>query len=94
MKLYLSKYRRMRFSRGRDNPHFYTFKGCKLELLHAFLELGIFLSFEAEFPFLLNKAHGVLAFIKRWVKEFKNLFINKTLHMSLMLLILEYGTLL
>mgnify|MGYP003556569863 CR=1 FL=1 len=40
----------------------------------------------------INKARGVLAFIKRWAKEFKNPLITKQLYTSLVRPILEFGS--
>lgn len=41
---------------------------------------------------MVNKAIGVLGFIKRWSKEFADPNLTKTLYISLFRPILEYGT--
>jgi len=41
---------------------------------------------------IVNKASGVLGFIKRWSKEFDDPYLTKTLLISLVRPILEYGS--
>ena len=70
--------------------------GYQLELVSEFLDLGILLdpqlNFKKHITMIINKSRGVLAFIKRWSKEFNEPLITKRLYTSLVRPILEYGS--
>lgn len=71
--------------------------GIKLEFVDSFVDLGILLDTKLDFISHINatanKARGVLAFIKRWAKEFSDPYITRQLYISLVRPILEYGSL-
>jgi len=48
------------------------------------------LKFSNHITTMVNKARGVLAFIKRWSKKFDDPYVTKTLFISLVRPILEY----
>jgi len=50
------------------------------------------LKFSDHISSIVNKARGVLGFIKRWSKELDDPFMTKTLFISLVRSILEYGS--
>ena len=92
----MKKCKYMRFSRRKFIPVNYLLGGQQLELVHTFMDLGILLdvklSFISHINMTINKARGVLAFIKRWSKEFIDPYITKQLYTSLVRPILEYGS--
>lgn len=96
MELNLKKCKHMQFSRGQISVHSYILNNCELELVNTFLDLGILLDSKLNFlqhiMLTVNKARGVLAFIKRWAKEFNDPLITKCLYVSLVRPILEYGS--
>lgn len=96
MELNLKKCKYMRFVRKSSIHAQYDFAGYQLELVDNFLDLGILfdskLNFIAHITMTANKARGVLGFIKRWAKEFKDPYVTKTLYTSLVRPILEYGS--
>lgn len=74
----------------------YVLGGCELEKLDVFSDLGILLDSKLNFikhiSLTVNKARGVLGFIKRWAKEFTDPYVTKQLYISLVRPILEYGS--
>lgn len=96
MDLNLKKCKHMRFSRKNFQHVNYTLGRHQLELVNFFLDLGILLdtklNFISHINSTINKARGVLAFIKRWGKEFTDPYITKQLYTSLVRPILEYGS--
>lgn len=96
MELNLKKCKHMHFSRLYDAVGFYSLGGHQLELVDVFLDLGVLLdaklTFVQHITMTVNKARGVLAFIKRWAKEFTDPVITKRLFTSLVRPILEYGS--
>ena len=67
-----------------------------LENVLNITELGILLDHKLTFCehilMMVNKANGVLGFIKRWSKEFTDPYLTKQLYFSLVRYILEYGS--
>lgn len=96
MELNMKKCKYMRFWRRNCITVNYFLGGQQLELVHSFMDLGILLdvklSFISHINMTVNKARGVLAFIKRWAKEFIDPYITKQLYTSLVRPILEYGS--
>lgn len=96
MELNLKKCKLMRFSRSNYIPANYTLGDYRLEIVENFLDLGILLdnklNFVSHITMMINKARGVLAFIKRWAKEFDDPYVTKQLYISLVRPILEYGS--
>ena len=74
MELNLKKCKHMHFSRRVGALCFYNFGDYQLESVKTILDLGVLLDAKLEFSqhvtMTINKARGVLAFIKRWAKEF------------------------
>lgn len=96
MELNLKKCKHMRFSRNCTSMIHYFLDGYQLELVGEFLDLGILLDPKLDFckhiTMTINKARGVLAYIKRWSKEFTDANVTKQLYTSLVRPILEYGS--
>lgn len=96
MELNLKKCKHMMFSRSRPIISQFTLGGSSLELVDSFIDLGILLdrklTFNNHVITTVNKAFGVLSFIKRWAKEFSDPYITKNLFTSLVRPILEYGS--
>lgn len=96
MELNTKKCKIMIFSRGREIVHPYFLSNCQLELVTSFSDLGILLDTKLNFiqhiTMAVNKARGVLAFIKRWSKEFDDPTVTKRLFTALVRPILEYGS--
>lgn len=96
MELNLKKCKHMHFSRRLSALCFYNFGDYQLESVKTILDLGVLLDAKLEFSqhvtMTINKARGVLAFIKRWAKEFKDPLITKQLYTSLVRPILEFGS--
>lgn len=96
MELNLKKCKCMRFTRNCNNVVIYSLGEHQLELVDTFFDLGILLdpklNFVPHITLTVNKARGVLAFIKRWAKEFSDPYITKQLYVSLVRPILEYGS--
>ena len=92
----LKKCKHMHFSRRVGALCFYNFGDYQLESVKTILDLGVLLDAKLEFSqhvtMTINKARGVLAFIKRWAKEFKDPLITKQLYTSLVRPILEFGS--
>jgi len=80
----------------RVSPHYstYTLSGCALDRTTYADDLGVYMDplikFFGHITTMVNKARGVLAFIKRWSKEFDDPYVTKTLFTSLVRPILEY----
>lgn len=96
MDLNLNKCKHMRFSRTVFALEKYRFGVFELESVVTFQDLGFLLDpkldFKSHITMTVNKARGVLAFIKRWAKEFTDPYITKQLYTSLVRPILEYGS--
>lgn len=96
MQLNLKKCKYMRFVRRQPFLAQYYLNCCELELVDNFLDLGILLdtklNFIAHINMIANKARGVLGFVKRWSKEFKDPYVTKCLYTSLVRPVLEYGS--
>lgn len=96
MQLNLKKCKHMVFSRSTFFSAEYFLGGCSLDCVNSILDLGILLDrkldFNSHIITTVNKAYGVLAFIKRWSKEFSDPYITKGLFTSLVRPILEYGS--
>lgn len=96
MELNFEKCKHMRFSRICDSLLRYWLGNHRLEMVEEFLDLGFLLDpkldFRKHINMTVNKARGVLAFIKRWAKEFTDPNVTKQLYTSLVRPILEYGS--
>lgn len=96
MVLNLNKCKLIRFSRNTHISVDYFLGDYQLELVDSFLDLGILLdqklTFVSHITMTVNKARGVLSFIKRWAKEFSDPYITKRLYTVLVSPILEYGS--
>ena len=96
MDLNLNKCKHMCFSRSSTLTRQYNINGTVLSTVDSFVDLGILmdpkLNFNNHVISMVNKAHGVLGFIKRWAKEFSDPYITKQLFTSLVRPILEYGS--
>lgn len=94
MELNLKKCQHMRFSRKHCVPVNYSLGGYQLESVDKILDLGVLLdpklNFIQHITLTVNKARGVLFYIKRWAKEFSDPIITKQLYISLVRPILEY----
>lgn len=95
MELNLNKCKHMQFSRVNHCAYSYVLGGCNLQSVDSIMDLGILLdaklTFVQHITMAVNKSRSVLAFIKRWAKEFNDPFITKSLFTSLVRPILEYG---
>jgi hypothetical protein len=91
-----SKCKLMTFYRTSPELVSYTLCGCALERIALVDDLGIRLDrklkFSEHISTMVNKAMGILGFIKRWSKEFDDPYLTKTLYTSLVRPILEYGS--
>jgi len=80
----------------RVSPHYstYTFTGYVLDSITHADDLGVYMDpkhkFSDHITSMINKVRGVLAFIKRWSKDFHDPFVTKTLYILLVRPILEY----
>lgn len=96
MDLNLEKCKHMRFSRKVFALVPFNLGAHQLEPVNFFNDLGILLdtrlSFVSHINSISNKARGVLAFIKRWGKEFTDPYVLKQLYTSVVRPILEYGS--
>jgi len=65
----------------------YTLSGCSLDSVKGVDDLGVLLNHKLQFSdhisAFVNKARGVLGFIKRWSKEFDDPCMTKSLFISL-----------
>lgn len=86
----------MTFSRVTPLFATYMLNDCPLERITLVDDLGVRLdpklSFSEHISCMVNKARGMLGFIKRWAKEFDSPYVTKTLFTSLVRPILEYGS--
>jgi len=86
------------FSRKKKNTtHFdYFINQAKLSRVFQILDLGILLDSQLlltpHYDRIIGKANQLLGFIKRRAKEFKNVWVTKTLYCTLVRSILEYGS--
>lgn len=91
-----SKCKLMTFSRVVPKLATYTLNCCSLERINSVDDLGIRLDPKLDFidhiSCMVNKARSMLGFIKRWSKEFDDPYVTKTLYISLVRPILEYGS--
>lgn len=91
-----SKCKVMTFCRANPIRTTYTLSGCSLDRITRVDDLGVLLDpklkFSDHISSIVNKARGVLGFIKRWSKEFDDPYLTKTLFISLVRPILEYGS--
>lgn len=73
----------------------YTIGSSELEEVNSFVDLGVLLDqklrFNLHIESIVNKAHSMLGFIKRWSKEFNDPYITRALFVSLVRPILEYA---
>ena len=97
MELNLKKCKHMIFSRSKvyfDED--YLLDGSILDCVSSIVDLGILLdrklSFDSHISTMINKAYGVLGFMKRWAKEFSDPYVTKQLYTSLVRPVLEYGS--
>jgi len=80
----------------RSSPHLvsYSFGNHNLDLITTLNDLGVLfdhkLCFNSHITLMVNKAKRVIAFIKRWSKEFDDPCTTKTLYVALVRPILEY----
>lgn len=96
MELNIKKCKHMSFYRLNQFHSTYSLNGVELESVKSFLDLGILLdqslTFRPHISMSVNKAYGVLGFMKRWSKEFTDPNVTKQLYISLVRPILEYGS--
>lgn len=96
MELNLGKCKHMSFARSNFSAYRYWLSGEILEVVESIIDLGILmdrkLEFKAHILTMVNKAYGVLGFMKRWAKEFSDPYTTKQLFISLVRPILEYGS--
>lgn len=96
MDLNLGKCKHMCFSRSSFSVFDYELCGSRLLSVDSFVDLGIMmdrkLNFNNHIITMVNKAYGVLYFMKRWAKEFSDPYTTKQLFTSLVRPILEYGS--
>jgi len=75
------------FYRGTPTFMSYSLQNMSLDRLYSVNDLGVLLDpklkFDSHITFTLNKAMSVLGFIKRWSKEFDDLYTTKLLFTSL-----------
>jgi len=91
-----SKCKVMTFCRANPIRTTYTLSGCSLARITRVDDLCVLLDHKLKFSdhisSIVNKARGVLDFIKWWFKEFDAPYLTKTLFISLVRPILEYGS--
>ena len=96
MELNIKKCKHMSFYRCTNLHTTYFVNDGALESVDLFSDLGILLdhrlNFRPHISMTINKAYGVLGFMKRWSKEFSDPYITKRLYTSLVRPILEYGS--
>lgn len=96
MKLNIKKCKHMTFARKSLFHSVYSISNCPLETVTNINDLGILMDSKLRFDLhvgrIINKANGVLGFIKRWSKEFNDPYISKKLFSGLVRPILEYGS--
>ena len=86
----------MTFHRSFKLDTSYHFKDKILKKVLNITDLGILLdhkfTFSEHISKMVNKANGVVGFIKRWSKVFTDPYVWKQLYISLVRPILEYGS--
>lgn len=96
MELNFKKCKHLQFSRNRGIVYQYSFDSYIIESVELFADLGILLdsklSFVQHITMTINKARSILAFIKRWSREFNDPIITKQLYTALVRPVLEYGS--
>lgn len=96
MNLNIKKCKHMSFYRSTKFNTTYYVDEILLDAVDTFLDLGILLdsrlNFRSHISLTVNKATGVLGFMKRWCKEFADPYVTKQLYTSLVRPILEYGS--
>ena len=96
MELNLKKCKHMVYYRRTPNVFAYNLGGVELSTVNSFTDLGVLfdmkLTFNSHIQITANKASGVLCFVKRWAKEFKDPYVTKRLYTSLVRPILEYAS--
>lgn len=96
MELNVKKCKYMIFTRSLPINGQYVMNNVALDLVDSFNDLGVLLDRKLDFishiSLTVNKATGVLGFIKRWAKEFSDPYTTKQLFTSLVRPILEYGS--
>lgn len=96
MTLNLSKCKVMTYSRKIPCIFDYGIGDNPLTRVNSILDLGLLLddklNFNSHIITMVNKAYGVLGFLKRWAKEFADPYITKNLYVALVRPILEYGS--
>lgn len=96
MDLNIAKCKHMTFYRVNKLDTYYYVNGSILEKVYNITDLGILLDHKIDFrdhiALTVNKANGVLGFMKRWSKEFSDPYVTKHLYTSLVRPILEYGS--
>lgn len=95
MELNIKKCKHMSFYRNNKINSNYNINSTTLEEVNTIVDLGILLDHRLNFcdhiALTVNKAFGVLGFMKRWSKEFSDPYITKQLYTALVRPILEYG---
>lgn len=82
----------------KHNPihHNYKLQDTTIERVDVIKDLGVWfdckLNFKRHINITIAKANSVLSLIKRFAKEFNDLFVIKSLYTSLVLSIIEYGS--
>lgn len=96
MHLNVKKCKYMIFTRLSPINGRYIMNNAVLDLVDSFNDLGVLLDrkldFKSHITLTVNKANGVLGFIKRWAKEFSDPYTTKQLFTTLVRPILEYGS--
>lgn len=96
MDLNTNKCKYMVFTRSFPINGLYEMNNLRLEMVETFNDLGILLDKHLDFrdhiSKTINKAKGVLGFIKRWAKEFSDPYTTKQLYTTLVRPILEFGS--
>lgn len=96
MELNIKKCKHMAFYRRNNLHSTYFVHDAELDSVEFFLDLGILLdhrlNFRPHISMAINKAYGVLGFMKRWSKEFSDPYVTKQLYTSLVRPVLEYGS--
>lgn len=96
MELNTKKCKVMSFFRMNHLKTKYLINNDELDSVESITDLGILLdnrlNFRSHISMTINKAYGVLGFMKRWSKEFCDPYVTKQLYTSLVRPILEYGS--
>lgn len=96
MELNINKCKYITFYRGSYIDANYSLGNHQLERVLSMNDLGVLLdpklSFNQHVSLIVNKARGILGFIKRWAKEFNDPYVTKRLYTSLVRPVLEYAS--